>query len=589
MFSSPVRFASLFLLFTSALSEFTPCPLLGPFYPPFKVDLNDKAIESSLKHLTAKFDDLMRTGDGENGPVNINTTSFSIAVFSTNEGTAEDEPFYWQYHYTAPDYRNGPDKPRNASKDSIYRIGGLTELFTVWSLLRTLGDGIFNDPVTKYLPELSNDSSTHTSILQTIWSDITVGQLASHMGGIPRDYCSDDLTSEADIFKAGLPIHSNFDRPCCSSNSKCSQKDFLHQLSKQAPIANPGQTPIYSNMAFQLLGYIIERRTGQSFKRVLKHQILDPLELNDTSVFAPLDTQNAVIPVNQKASGWLAHLPGTEASTSMFSSLDNLARVGQAIMKSTLLTTSQTNRWLKPATHTANPANSIGYPFVIYSGGDYPNTSPMVDVYTILSNEGYQESLYSSYMGLVPDWGVGYAILSADTESPADLNAHADYMQEALGGVLNSAVTQAAENYYGVYTSAGSSNSSLSIDYTERVGWGIYIDDFVSNGQDYRETLSKILGVSNETDLSIRLYPTRLSEEYKAGSKQSFRAVLQDMTELADNDTPTCVSWMHVDRYQYNGHGLDEFIFTLNAEGKVVSVEVPALEVTLEKQKEKEK
>lgn len=246
MFFSLARSGFLFFLYTSALSEFTPCPLLGPFYPPFKVDIKDKAIESSLKNLTAKFDDLMRTGDGENGPVNTNTTSFSIAVFSTNEGTAGDEPFYWQYHYTAPDYRIGPNKPRNVTKDSIYRIGGLTELFTVWSLLRTLGDGIFNDPVTRYLPELSNDSSTHASIRQTIWNDITVGQLASHMGGIPRDCkfafinspflyvemtdnpgcidCSNDLTSEADISKAGFPIHSNFDRPCCSSDSKCSQK-----------------------------------------------------------------------------------------------------------------------------------------------------------------------------------------------------------------------------------------------------------------------------------------------------------------------------------------------------------------------------
>lgn len=267
----------------------------------------------------------------------------------------------------------------------------------------------------------------------------------------------------------------------------------------------------------------------------------------------------------------------------MFSSLDNLARVGQSIMNSTLLTTAQTNRWLKPATHTANPANSIGYPFVIYSGGDYPKTSPMVDVYTILSNEGYQESLYSSYMGLVPDWGVGYAILSADTESPADLNAHADYMQEALDGVVKSAITQAAENYCGTYASAGSSNSTLSIGYKERVGWGIYIDDFVSNGQNYRETLSKVLGVSNKTDLSIRLYPIGLSEGLKTGSKQSFRAVLQDKTELADNGTPTCVSWMKVDRYQYNDHGLDEFIFSLNSEGKAVSIEVPALEVTLQK------
>jgi CubicO group peptidase (beta-lactamase class C family) len=89
--------------------------------------------------------------------------------------------------------------------------------------------------------------------------------------------------------------------------------EFLQQLSKQAPIVNPGQTPVYSNMAFQLLGYIIERCTGHSFKSVLRQQILDPLELNETSVFAPLNTQNAVIPANQNASGWSAHLPRTEA------------------------------------------------------------------------------------------------------------------------------------------------------------------------------------------------------------------------------------------------------------------------------------
>ena len=49
----------------------------------------------------------------------------------------------------------------------------------------------------------------------------------------------------------------------------------------------------------------------------------------------------------------------------------------------------------------------------------------MVDVYTVLSNEGFNEGLYSSYLGLVPDFGVGFAILSADTVAPADLNAHA--------------------------------------------------------------------------------------------------------------------------------------------------------------------
>jgi hypothetical protein len=39
----------------------------------------------------------------------------------------------------------------------------------------------------------------------------------------------------------------------------------------------------------------------------------------------------------------------------------------------------------------------------------------MIDAYSVLSNEGINEDLYSSYLGLVPDYGVGFVILSADT------------------------------------------------------------------------------------------------------------------------------------------------------------------------------
>jgi hypothetical protein len=63
----------------------------------------------------------------------------------------------------------------------------------------------------------------------------------------------------------------------------------------------------------------------------------------------------------------------------------------------------------------------------------------------------------------------------------------------------------------------------------------------------------------------------------------AFRAVFQDMTELADADTPTCVSWLDLDKLRYGDRALDEFIFELDSKGKAVSVEVPALQVTLER------
>ncbi|KAJ5639546.1 uncharacterized protein N7484_007408 [Penicillium longicatenatum] len=577
-----MRSISLFLLFHSALS-FTPCPLLGPTYPPFKLETRDPIIVDSLKNLTESFDELMRTGIGENGPITKNTTTLGMALFSANNGNAQDEPFFWQYHYTAPEYKKIIRRSQNVTKDSIYRIGGLTEVFTVWSLLLTVGDKIFNDPVTKYLPELANGSSTATSISHTKWDEITVGQIASHMAGTARNYCSHGVTLPKNISKGGLPDRSAFNLPCCSIDSKCSQSEFIQQLAKRAPVAPAGTTPAYSNMGFQLLGYIIERHTGHSFEDLVQNKIFDPLGLNKTTIFAPKHSKDGVIPVDQEASGWSSHLPGSEASTSIFTSVEDLALAGKAILKSTLLSSAQTNRWLKPVSHTANPKNSVGYPFLIYSGGDYPDTSPMIDVYTLLSNEGYEEGLYSSYLGLVPDWGVGYAILSADTVRPADLNEHADYMQTALNGVITTAVQQAARNYSGRYISSGSSTSYIVVDYEKRTPWGLYIEDFVSNGTDLRKTLSELFGVSHASDLSIRLYPTGLSEETGSGSRQTFRAVFQDETELADNGTPTCVSWLELDKYQYAGHGLDEFIFTLNAQGEAVRVEIPALNVTLQK------
>lgn len=57
-------------------------------------------------------------------------------------------------------------------------------------------------------------------------------------------------------------------------------------------------------MAFQLLGYILEKRTGKSFEDAVQSLILDKLDMSKTSVYAPKDASAGVIPVSKKASGW---------------------------------------------------------------------------------------------------------------------------------------------------------------------------------------------------------------------------------------------------------------------------------------------
>ncbi|KAJ5610828.1 Beta-lactamase-like protein [Penicillium lagena] len=576
MVSSTVRFVSLCSLALSTLA-FTPCPLLGSPYPPFTLNASDPTIAGALQKLTQEFDQLVKEDTGPNGRISPNTT-FSIALFSSNTGDAESEPAFWQYHYTSPAHRVTSDVSHNVTQDSIYRIGGLTEIFTVWSLLLAGGDQILNDPVTKHIPELSNFVKKQNLFNSVQWDGVTVGQLTSHMSGIARDYCSIDLASQESAPKAGLPPQFTSQLPCCKDSSMCNADEILQDLANRSPVAAAGSTPSYSNMAFQLLGYILEKHTGEPFDKIVQKHISIPLGMNETTVFAPENSLKGVIPVNKEASGWSTRRPENEASTSMFSSLRDLAIAGKAILNSTLLSSVQTRRWLKPVSHTSNPVNSVGSPWVIYSGGKYPNTS-MVDVYSVLSNEGYDDGLYSSYFGLVPDYGIGYAILSADIQAPADLNAQADYTQAVLTGAMKTALEQAAKNFAGAYLASGNLNSSITVTYDSLPG--LYIEGFTSNGTDFRQTLAELTGITKASNLSIRLYPTQLIEKNDSSSKQAFRGVLQDKTELADAGTATCVSWMDLDKFQYNGHGLDEFIFSLDSKGKALSVEMPALEVTL--------
>ena len=264
----------------------------------------------------------------------------------------------------------------------------------------------------------------------------------------------------------------------------------------------------------------------------------------------------------------------------MYSTITDLSTAGKAILNSTLLTEVQSNRWLKPVTHTSNPANSLGYPWIIYSSGDYPDTS-MIDIYTYYSSIGQ----YSSYIGLVPDYNVGFAVLATDSVTAPDLNAHADIIGDViLPALMKTAVKQAGARFGGEYTASSGLNSSIIVSVDKLPG--MFVDRFVSNGTDFRETLASLIGAKDPEALSIRLYPTGLVSSTESGSSRvAFRAVLQNKNELADAGTPTCVSWMDVDKLRYQGRALDSFVFEVDGGGNAVGVEIPGLVLQLNRGK----
>lgn len=158
---------------------FPDCPIAGPDFPP-PCSFADSA---SLATVTDQIEALIT-----NGTLGLqsNDTAFGLALFSAKENKT-----LYEHYYTPPINVS----VKKVDRDSIFRIGSISKVITVWSFLIEAGDQYFNDPITKYVPELSNleasagtnGSVVYDDINAVRWEDVTLGDLASQAAGIARD------------------------------------------------------------------------------------------------------------------------------------------------------------------------------------------------------------------------------------------------------------------------------------------------------------------------------------------------------------------------------------------------------------------
>ena len=381
------------------------------------------------------------------------------------------------------------------------------------------------------------------------------------------------MNQQQSIAASGLPPINDTQVSESTCNSTCGRAEFFASFTRRAPVFLPGTTPVYSNAAFQILSYALENITNRTFESILDEGILQAVNMTSSSLATPSDSSNGVIPTSEKASGWDASFGDEAPAQGLFTTLKDLSKAGNAILASSLLSPAKTRQWFKPVTHTSNLVNSVGIPWEIYSFA-IPEINPVVEVFTKLGTTG----LYSSYIGFVSDYNAGFAILSADTEAPADLNAYADIVSEYLLPALEStAREQAGNNYAGFYLSTESTlNSNVVIETDELPG--LSVTALTYNGTDFLAALARLNGIK-PSSFSLRLYPTNA----RSASKFAFRAIFQDANALVDAGTPTCVSWMGVDVLTYGGVSLDLFVFDLDESGQATQLEIPALLTTLKK------
>lgn len=149
---------------------------------------------------------------------------------------------------------NGAEKkPLTAA--SRFRIGSITKMFTAVIIFQLAEEKklSLSDTLDQYLPQIPNAPK------------ITIAQILQHRSGIPN------------VFGGSVP------EPWPKTDP-ITPKQTLERIAKSKPDFEPDTKSQYSNTGYTVLGLIIEKITGKSYREAVQARIASRIGLNDTYV-----------------------------------------------------------------------------------------------------------------------------------------------------------------------------------------------------------------------------------------------------------------------------------------------------------------
>ena len=171
-------------------------------------------------------------------------------------GLVRDGALVWSTHVGSARL----DPPAAPTDDTQYMIGSITKTFTAVLImaLRDAGRLSLDDRLEKYL-------------LQTRHGAITIRQMLAHASGLQREPVG--------------RIWENLDAP--------DQERLLRELESAEQVLPAHFAFHYSNLAFALLGQVVEQLEARPWGDVVTERILAPLEMRNTGL-APDDAGRAL-------------------------------------------------------------------------------------------------------------------------------------------------------------------------------------------------------------------------------------------------------------------------------------------------------
>ncbi|WP_199698774.1 serine hydrolase domain-containing protein [Aurantiacibacter zhengii] len=144
----------------------------------------------------------------------------------------------------------------DVTSNTPFPIGSVTKSFTALAIMQLVEANKLklNDPVSQHLPAFAEGPAR----------DVTVHQLLNHTSGFSTVQ-GNSYHSSADASQIGL-------------------LEYAEELAQVVPTNAPGTDWEYSNANYQILGAVIEQKSGQNYPDYIEEQIFKPLGMTHSAV-----------------------------------------------------------------------------------------------------------------------------------------------------------------------------------------------------------------------------------------------------------------------------------------------------------------
>ena len=186
---------------------------------------------------------------------------------------------------------------RHMTPDAIFRIASQTKAITSTAILVLMEEGKLGlgDPVSRYIPQFARTTVATRSdtgrVIAPAKRAITIRDLLTHTAGI--SYGTGTLVGPL-YAPSGLGpaaghgwYTADKNEPICATMERLATLPF---------VAQPGEAFVYG-YATDVLGCVVERASGIPLDQFIRRRITDPLGMNDTYFFLPLDKRRRLTAV----------------------------------------------------------------------------------------------------------------------------------------------------------------------------------------------------------------------------------------------------------------------------------------------------